>query len=106
MVGLTAAVLPDSIAPALRLSCKIVVGAAAYLGCISVLAPSTLRKLLDGVGQAFGRKTHFTCESAVVLSPSLEDGPLRTMEGSLPREEAVLVLCCYHLFITTACRAQ
>jgi hypothetical protein len=57
VVGVTAAVLPDTIAPALRLTCKIVVGAATYLGCISLFAPSTLRKLVDAVGHAFGRKS-------------------------------------------------
>ena len=63
MVWLMAAALPDATTRALRLTCKIGVGATVYLGCISLFAPSTLRKLVDTAGQAFDR------QSLVVATP-------------------------------------
>jgi polysaccharide transporter, PST family len=58
MVWLTTAVLPGEIAPALRLTCQICIGAATYLGCISLFAPSTLRKLVDAAGHVVGRQSN------------------------------------------------
>jgi PST family polysaccharide transporter len=56
MVWLTTSALPGATPAALRLTCKIAVGAVTYLGCIFLFAPSTLRKLADTAGQAFGRQ--------------------------------------------------
>jgi hypothetical protein len=43
--------------PRRPLTCKICIGAVTYLGCIALFAPSTLRKLVDAAGHAFGRKS-------------------------------------------------
>jgi polysaccharide transporter, PST family len=59
-VWLTEAVMPNVIPSVLRLACKIGIGAAIYVGCISLLAPSTLRKLVDTVVHAFGRRSIVT----------------------------------------------
>ena len=55
LIWLLVAILPINITPTLRLACKVAVGGAAYIGCLLILAPSVLRKLVDMIGHAFQR---------------------------------------------------
>ena len=55
MIWIVATILPSDIAPVLRLTCKVVIGGTAYLGCILLLAPSTLKNLASTIGRAFQR---------------------------------------------------
>lgn len=54
MIWLTATMLPESASPALRLVCKIVTGAIAYIGVMLILRRAILFKLLDMIGHAVG----------------------------------------------------
>jgi PST family polysaccharide transporter len=55
MIWVVAAMLPADVPLVLRLACKVAIGGTAYLGCILLLAPSTLKNLANTVGHAFHR---------------------------------------------------
>jgi PST family polysaccharide transporter len=60
MIWLIAVMLPADVKLVLRLICKVAIGGTAYIGCVLLLAPSTLRKLADAVGHAFLRSNALT----------------------------------------------
>jgi len=55
VIWLLTKLLPPDLSPALRLACKVPLGGLAYLGCLVVLAPSSLRRLADMINHAFHR---------------------------------------------------
>jgi len=69
MVWLTAALVPKAILPVLLLACKIMVGAAAYLGFMLIFRRATLIKLLDMVGHGIGLSSPMPS----AIKPSLAD---------------------------------
>ena len=57
MIWVVAAMLPTDVTLVLRLACKVAVGGTTYLGCVLLLAPSTLKNLANTVGRAFHRSS-------------------------------------------------
>jgi O-antigen/teichoic acid export membrane protein len=53
IIWATAHMLPTDIMPALRLTCKVLIGGATYFGCVLLFAPSALRALAQTAGHAF-----------------------------------------------------
>lgn len=55
VIWLVSDMLPAGTGQALQLTGKVFAGALAYLGCMWLLAPATVRKLVEMIGHAFGR---------------------------------------------------
>ncbi len=55
MIWLVTFMMPSDVTLGLRLTCRVVVGGIAYLGCVLLLAPSSLKKLANMISRALHR---------------------------------------------------
>jgi hypothetical protein len=71
MIWLMASLMPASTPVAFRLFCKVMIGAIAYLGCMRLLEPSAMRKLINVIRVSLSLQRSAPSNKETKVSPAL-----------------------------------